>query len=189
MNTAIRRNMMISNVINSIYLLFLVVMTVGVVVLIVACEGSAQGMMDQAMNVNGESYIAGYELLGNLAGAGTLSFLVVILYMMLIISAAYTILFLAANISGYIVSYKVKTKGCTPGTVKGVRATSVFKCIVSLLVIVPMGNAMISDSSTIVSALIAIVPQAVVLFLSIRTIGMLPSRRTGVEPFEPGQPD
>lgn len=182
MNTAmceskLQKRMIFSNVINSIYLLLFGIMAFGTWKLYQDCEALGQALLDNAGNIDGESFLAGYEVIGNLAGAGTISLFSAGLYLGFIISAAYALVFLAENICGYVVYAKFKQVESGEKMKNAVKVDAVIKCILAMLVIVPACFLLFTDQW--LSALVAILPQTAVLVLSIMVIRLLPKRQKG----------
>ncbi len=184
MNTAIRKPMMISNIINSVYLALLTLVGVSTWSVIQMGEQAVGTMMDQAGQADAESYMGGYQLVGNLMGAGTVSIFLLVLYFVLAVVVIYWVLFLGENISGYVVYSRLKHR--TDGSLgKGPKVTFILKCVLSALVMIPAFFLLASEQWQF--GLAVMLPQAVVLGLSIVGLRSLPSRRknTAAE-MEPG---
>lgn len=173
--TKLRKRLMISNVINSIYLLLFAVMALGTWKSYQDCERLSQSLMNNTAHVDGESFVAGYEVIGNLAGAGTASLFSAVLYLGFLISVAYALVFLAENISGYVVYAKFKRAESGGRIRNAIKVDAIIKCILSLLVIVPACFLLATEQWLVAAA--AILLQMVVLYLSVRVIRMLPKRK------------
>lgn len=166
-----QKQIIIPNIINSIYLLLLCFMTFIEWREITVCKNSAKMLLENTSNMNRESVVAGYQLIGGIFGTGALSFVVAILYFLLIINLIYILLFLAENISSYIIYTKLKKEECSNTLVKRIRTNAIIKCILALLVITPMFYFLFSEQWYI--AVIVIIPQIVVIILSIKVIKLL----------------
>lgn len=173
----IQKKLLISQIINSVYLLLFGIMAFGTWNLYQNCESTVQTMLGNAGNADGESFVAGYVVMGNLAGAGTLSFFSAILYIGLMISVVYALVFLAENICGYFVYAGFRRNVENRKIRNGIKADAVIKCILAMVVIVPACFLLFTEQWLF--ALLAILPQVLVLVLSIQVIRMLTKGHVG----------
>lgn len=178
----LQKQIIISNIINSVYLLLLCGIAFIDRIGISCCHTSVKALMEGVQNAEPD-YIGGYAVIGGLLGAGTVAFLAAILYLVLIVCLVYILIFLLENVSGYLVYAKIKTEVYSNKLVKGVRRNAIIKCVLALLVIVPMACLFFSEQWF--AALAVIIPQVVVLLLSVNTIRMLWGQRAQIEPEMP----
>lgn len=171
MNTAIKKPMLISNIINSVYLALLTVVGVGFLVIIRQGEQMAGQMVDQALQADAESYMGGYQLIGNMMGAGAVSLFLLALYILIGITVIYWLLFLGENISGYVI-YSRLGKRADGQLGKSPKVTFILKCVLSVLVILPTISLLYTEQW--VTGLVILLPQAAVLGLSVMGLRALP---------------
>ena len=173
--TKLQKRLMISNVINSIYLLLFGVMALGTWKLYQDCERLSQSLMNNTGNVSGEGVVAGYEVIGNLVGAGTILLFSAVLYLGFLISVAYALVFLAENIGGYVVYAKAKEVEGGGRTRNAIRVDTIIKCVLAVVVIAPACFLLFTEQWLF--GLVLILPQGAVLFLSVTMIRMLSERK------------
>lgn len=175
---AIQRKLLISQIINSIYLLLFCLMAFGTWRVYQDCESTIQTMLGNVGNANGESFAAGYVVMGNLAGAGTLSFFSAMLYIGLMISVAYALVFLMENICGYFVYAGFRRNEENKKIRNGIKADTVIKCILAVAVILPACFLLFTEQWLF--GLIMILPQIVVAILSVWVIRLLREQKKGM---------
>lgn len=173
----IQKQLLCSQIINTIYLLLFGAMSFGTWKSYQNCESAAQAMLNNAGNANEESFVAGYLVMGDLAGAGALSLFSAALYLGLIISVAYALVFLAENICGYVLYAGFGRKEFSGKIRNGMKVDAIIKCILAVTVILPTCFLLFTDQWFF--ALAAMLPQIVVLILSVQVVRMLSKRKKG----------
>ncbi len=172
--TIFQKQIIISNVINSIYLLLLCFIAFLDWIGIRYCWNSTSALMETVRNADAD-YIGGYAVVGGLFGAGVVTLFEGILCLILIVSIVYILIFLTENIHGYRIYFKLKRGEYSDKLVKGIRRNAIIKSVLALLVVAPMACLLFSTQHFAI--LVVIIPQLVVLLLSINAIRMLSNRQ------------
>lgn len=167
----IKKRITTANIINTIYTVLLCLTEIPVGVGIKECHNSMAKLIDGVQNADAESYMGGYQVVGGLFGAGAVAVALGILYLILVVSAFYLVLFLIENIIGYRIVSRLKREEYSMALVKKIKRNAVFKCVLALLVIIPGVYVIYSVQSF--AMLIVIIPQVVVMALAINSIRLL----------------
>ncbi len=176
----LRKNITIANIINSIYAALLCLMGIPAGVAIKYSQDAIVSLMNDVQSADPESCVGGYQVIGGLFGAGAVTFIMVILYVMLVVCILYLVAFLAENISGYRIGSRLKREECSEALVKKIKRNAITKCILALLVIIP--GAYLIFSERWFGMLVMVIPQVVVMLLAINMIRMLPDKEDLIEP-------
>lgn len=166
----VRRQIIISNVINTIYLVLMCLIAVLVRIGIRYCRNSTSALLDTVQNAEPD-YIGGYAIIGGLLGAGTVTFFQIILYLVLIVILAYSLMFLVENIGGYRIYRKLKREEFSDKLAKSIMRNAALKIVLALLVIAPMLYFVFHAQW--LAPLVLAIPQVIVLFLSVNSIRIM----------------
>ncbi len=167
----IKRRLSIANAINVIYTTFLCLAEIPVAVGIKLSHNQMAKLMDGVQNADAESYMGGYQIVGGLFGAGAMAMALVMLYLILAVSIFYLVLFLIDTIIGYRTQFRLKREDYSEILAKKIKKNAVFKCVLALLVMIPVGYFIYSVQSF--GMLIVIIPQVVVMALAISILRLL----------------
>ncbi len=176
----LQKRITIANIINSIFTALLCLMEIPVGVAIKYCQDTIVSLMDGVQNADAESFIGGYQVIGGLFGAGAVTIVVGVLYLILAVIILYLVAFLAENISGYRIASRSKKEAYSEALVKKIKRNAIFKCVLALLIIIP--GAYFVFSAQWYGMLVMIIPQVVVMVLAINIIRMLPDSADLIEP-------
>lgn len=171
---------MTANIINSVYLALLSFAILIEGIGICFFRHSVTSLLDGVQNADAESYMGGYQVIGGLFGAGAASLVLGVLSLVLIVSILYMIMFLTENIIGYRIYGRLKREGLSPMLIKKLRKNAIIKSILALLVTTPGAYAVLSAQWF--GILAVMIPQMIVLVLSLNMIFMLWGSHEQTEP-------
>lgn len=178
--TEFSKRITIANVINSICIAVLCLVEITVGISIKSCQGTIVSLMGYMENPDPDSYIGGYQIVGGFFGAGAMTLIVGILYLLFVVSALYFVAFLIENIRGYRLVSRLKKEPYSESLLRKIRGNAIFKLILALLVILPIVCAALWMQT--VELLLLSIPQVVVLVLTISIIRTLPKIGAMPEP-------
>ncbi len=176
---SLRRNWLLAQGINSLYLLLFGGAAVSAWVQMRTYERMAQSLIEQIGQVDPDNFNAGYAAFGHLAGGGSAALAAGMLHLVLVICGAYALLFLADAAAGYVLYAKLRQREPLGRLRTAVQVESAVKCGLAVLVILP-GAALLAAGKWGLG-LMALVPQVVVLVLVVLVLRGLPGDQTQPE--------